>query len=146
MRIKRLFALGMGVICLFALALAGVVVAGEWARYRQSRTGLMMVEDYGKVLVAVDRVATERSPNQLWILAPDDTEKRANLDKARASSMASVSSGANGRAFSAMNATRTGYFGDTMKTLREVMAARRSNGQYPITSPQYREMNVDSLG
>jgi methyl-accepting chemotaxis protein len=289
-RIRGLFALGMGVICLFALALAVVVIAGEWSRYQQSRTGLLMVDDYGKVLVAVDRVATERSPNQLWILAPDDAEKRANLDKARAtvdsaiadlrqsltgSSMPysenglavlgtisdklktaraagaravtnpdpkarSAEAGAaigqmlvvtadfpsllndiqrniartdpesltlsdvarlamdlrdTGGQFSArigvavaerrpftaeetlaieevrgqvnalwrlveqkmasvppspvldaaMAATRAGYFGDTMKTMREVMAAGRSNGEYPITSPQYRKMNVDSL-
>lgn len=88
MRIKSLFALGMGIICLFALALAGVVIAGEWSRYAQSRAGMLMVDDYGKILVAIDKVAAERSPNLLWIVSSpaDEPEKRAALDKAHETS------------------------------------------------------------
>ncbi|MGC2084915.1 MAG: hypothetical protein WA702_16345 [Bradyrhizobium sp.] len=61
----------MGVICLFALA--GVVVANEWSRYRQSQTELMMVEDYGRVLVAVDR---ERTGRGIALFAASESRKR----------------------------------------------------------------------
>jgi methyl-accepting chemotaxis protein len=85
LRIRSLFALGMGIICLFALTLAAVMIAGEWSRYSQSRQGMRMVDDYAQALVVVEKVSAERSPNQLWILASpaDLAEKRATLEKAR---------------------------------------------------------------
>lgn len=91
-RIRGLFAVGMGIICLFALALAAVVIAGEWSRYQQSRTGMLMVDDYGKALVVIERVAAERSPNQLWLLATpaEQSEKRNTLLKFRATSDAAL--------------------------------------------------------
>lgn len=70
----------MGIICLFALALAAVVIAGEWSRYQQSRAGMLMVDDYGKAFVVIEKVAAERSPNQLWLLAgPASNPKNGTL-------------------------------------------------------------------
>jgi methyl-accepting chemotaxis protein len=84
LRIRSLFALGMGMICLFALALAAVMITSEYQRYSESRAGMLMVDDYAKVLVVTEKLSAERSPNQLWILAnpADQAEKRAILDKA----------------------------------------------------------------
>ena len=85
LRIKSLFTLGMGIICLFALALAAVMIEGEWSRYSRSHAGTLMVDDYARVLVVIEKISSERSPNQLWILASpaDIAEKRAALVKTR---------------------------------------------------------------
>ncbi len=85
MRIRGLFALGMGIICVFALALAGMVIAGEWSRYSQSQASILMVNDFARVLVTIEKLTAERSPNQLWMVASsaDEPEKKAALLKAR---------------------------------------------------------------
>ncbi|WP_257168056.1 methyl-accepting chemotaxis protein [Bradyrhizobium sp. SRS-191] len=75
----------MGIICVFALALAGMVIAGEWSRYSQSQASILMVNDFARVLVTIEKLTAERSPNQLWMVASsaDEPEKKAALLKAR---------------------------------------------------------------
>jgi methyl-accepting chemotaxis protein len=85
LRIKGLFALGMGVICLLALVLAASVIASEWSRYAQTRAGMRLVDDYARALATMEKLVAERSPNQALLNSgpADETEKRTRLATVR---------------------------------------------------------------
>lgn len=93
MRIKRLFALGMGIISLLALLLAASVIASEWSRYSQTRAGMLLVDDYTRALATMEKLVAERSPNQALLYSgpAEEAEKNARVAKVREAADGSLS-------------------------------------------------------
>ncbi|HTH97858.1 MAG TPA: methyl-accepting chemotaxis protein [Stellaceae bacterium] len=86
MRIRGLFALGMGSICLLTSALVANQVIQDWRAYQETAAGASVTRDYAAVMRTFQSLVTERAPTNTLVSspAPYDSDRLDILKKARA--------------------------------------------------------------
>ncbi|HTH96422.1 MAG TPA: methyl-accepting chemotaxis protein [Stellaceae bacterium] len=84
MRIRGLFALGMGSICV----LAGFLVAGEtwrdWSAYRRAQAAQQVVNDYAAVMQTIKDIISERTPTNALVVSPVPWDQKLITNQANA--------------------------------------------------------------